>query len=410
MEVTYLRCCGLDIHKKLVVACAITPGPDGQPHKEVQKFGTMTQDLLALSDWLTGLAVTHVAMESTGVYWKPLYNLMEASFTLLLVNAQHITVVPGRKTDVKDCEWIADLLRHGLLQASFVPDQPQRELRELLRYRTRLIQQHSAEVNRVQAILEGANLKLASVVTDIQGVSAQAMLRALVAGETDPVSLAALAKGRLRAKIPQLQQALAGRFGPHQRFMLAEALGHLDFLEEAVERLSAEVTTRMVPCEAELQRLDTIPGVNRRTAETFVAEAGTDMHRWPTSGHFASWIAICPGNNESAGKRHSGRTRHGNQALRAALTEAGQAAGHTKDSYLGAQYRRLARRLGPKKAALAVGHSIAIIAYFLLQDSTSTYTDLGPDYFERRNREAATRRHVQQLQAMGYSVTLEKVA
>lgn len=410
MEVVNPRCCGLDIHKKLVVACAITPGSDGPPQKEVRKFGTMTRDLLALSDWLRDLGVTKVAMESTGVYWKPIYNLLEASFSLLLVNAQHIKMVPGRKTDVKDCEWIADLLRHGLLRASFVPDQPQRELRELLRYRTTRIEERSAEVNRVQAILEGANIKLAAVVTDVQGVSAQAMLRALVAGETDSVVLAALAKGRLRAKIPQLEQALAGRFGGHQRFMLAEALGHLDLLEEAIERLNAEVTTRMAPFEPALQRLVTIPGVGRRTAEVIIAEAGTDMSRWPTPGHFASWIAICPGNHESAGKRYSGRTRHGNKALRAALTEAGQAAGHTKNSYLGAQYRRLARRIGAKKTALAVGHSIAIIAYLLLKDPTRSYTDLGPDYFERHNRSAVVRRHVQQLQALGYQVTLEEAA
>ena len=410
VEVTYSRCCGLDVHKKTVMACAITPGSDGQPRKEIREFGTMTEDLLALSDWLTALRVTHVAMESTGVYWKPIYNLLEATFELLLVNAQHIKMVPGRKTDVKDSEWIADLLRHGLLRSSFVPDRPHRELRELVRYRTSLIQEHSAEVNRLQAILEGANIKLAAVATDIQGVSAQAILRSLLDGCTDTRAMAQLAKGRMRAKIPQLERALTGSFGPHQRFLLPHLLAHLEFLEDTIARLNQEVTSRMAPCEADLERLDTIPGVNRRTAEVIVAEAGTDMSRFPTDGHFASWIGICPGNNESAGKRRSGKTRKGNKWLRAGLAEAGQAAGRTKDSYLGAQYRRLAGRRGKNRAALAVGHSIAVIAYHLLKDPNLTYTDLGPDYFLHHKRNAIMHHHVQQLVALGYRVTLDPAA
>jgi transposase len=370
----------------------------------------MTEDLLTLADWLTAMGVTHVAMESTGVYWKPIYNLLEATFALLLVNAQHIKMVPGRKTDVKDCEWIADLLRHGLLRSSFVPDRPHRELRELVRYRTSLIQEHSAEVNRVQAVLEGANIKLAAVATDVQGVSAQAILRALLDGCTDTHAMAELAKGRMRVKIPQLERALTGSFGPHQRFLLPHLLAHLEFLEDTIARLSQEVASRMAPFEAELERLDAIPGVNRRIAEIIVAEAGTDMSQFPTAGHFASWIGLCPGNNESAGKHRSGKTRKGNKWLRAGFTEAGQAAGHTKDSYLGSQYHRLAGRRGKRRAALAVGHSIAVIAYHLLQEPDRTYTDLGSDYFLRHKRTAVMHHHVQQLRALGYRVTLDPAA
>ncbi len=412
MDVVYERCCGLDIHKKVVVACLVTPEDDragGAPRKEVRTFGTMTDDLLALSDWLAAAGCTHVAMESTGVYWKPVFNLLEGSFALLLVNAQHVKQVPGRKTDVKDCEWLADLLRHGLLRGSFVPDRPQRELRELTRYRTALLHERSAEVNRLQKTLEGANVKLASVATDIMGKSGREMLAALVAGETDGKTLAQLAKGQLRAKLPQLERALTGRMSAHQRFLLAQQLAHVDFLDQQLERVSAEIRERLRPFEPALAALEGIPGVGRRTAEVLVAELGTDMTRFPTAGHLASWAGMCPGNNESAGKRRSGRTRKGSPWLRAALVEAARAAAHTKRSYLGAQYRRLAARRGAKRAAVAVGHTILVIAHHLLRDGTP-YQDLGVTYFDERDRLAVERRLVRRLETLGYSVTLQPAA
>ncbi|HET8683664.1 MAG TPA: IS110 family transposase [Micromonosporaceae bacterium] len=409
MEVVYERCCGLDVHKKLVVACLVTPGAGGVPRKEVRSFGTMTADLLALADWLAGAGCTHVAMESTGVYWKPLYNLLEGSFALLLVNAQHIKAVPGRKTDVRDCEWIADLLRHGLLRPSYVPDRPQRELRELTRYRASLVRERSAEVNRLQKTLEGANIKLAAVATDVLGKSGREILTELVAGQTDAAALARLARGKLRKKAPELERALVGRFGAHQRFLVARQLAHVDYLDGAIAELSAEIAERLRPFEAELARLDEVPGVGRYTAEVILAELGTDMGRFPTDRHAASWAALCPGNHESAGKRQSGKTRKGNRWLRAALTEAAQAAGRSHGTYLGAQYRRLAARRGKKKAAVAVGHSILVIAYHLLKDGT-TYRDLGAQYFDARDQHSVERRLVRRLEALGNKVTIEKVA
>jgi transposase len=322
MEVVYERCCGLDVHKQSVVACRIVPGPDGRPRKQVRTFGTMTADLLELADWLTTAAITHMAMESTGVYWKPIWNLLEGSFELVLANARHIKAVPGRKTDVRDCEWIADLLRHGLLRSSFVPDRAQRELRELTRYRTSLVRERTAEANRLQKTLEGANIKLAVVATDILGVSGRAMLAALVDGATDTAAMADLAKGRLREKIPHLEQALAGRFGSHQRFMVAQQLAHLDFLDEAIAKVSTEVAERVREHEPAIAHLDTIPGIGRYVAEALVAEIGTDMMRFPTANHLASWAGMCPGNNESAGKRRSGKTRKGSPWLRSLLIQA----------------------------------------------------------------------------------------
>ncbi len=409
MEVMYERCCGLDVHKRTVVACLVLPGPDGQPRKQVRTFGTVTEEILQLSDWLAESGVTHVAMESTGVYWKPIWNLLEDSFALLLVNAQHIKAVPGRKTDVRDCEWIADLLRHGLLQPSFVPDRPQRELRELTRYRRSLTWERSAEVNRLQKTLEGANIKLASVASDVMGKSARRMLEALIAGSTDAAAMAQLAKRSLRSKIPELERALSGRFAPHQRFMLAEQLAHIDFLDETIERVSEEIAERVRPFEAEIERLDGIPGVGRRTAEEIVAEVGPEVDRFPSAGHLASWAGMCPGNNESAGKRHSGRTRKGDPWLRAALVEAAKAAGRTKDTYLSAQYHRLMRRRGRNKAAVAVGHTILVIAYSLLKRSCS-YEDLGGDYFDQRDRQAVERGLVRRLEGLGYKVSLDPVA
>ncbi len=409
MEVIYERCCGLDIHKKSVTACVLMPGGAGKPRREIRTFETMTGDLLAMSDWLVERGVTHVAMESTGVYWKPVWNLLEGNFELLLVNAQHIKAVPGRKTDVRDSEWIADLLRHGLLKGSYVPDRPQRELRELTRYRTSLIRERTAEVNRLQKTLEGANIKLAAVVTDIMGKSGREMLEALVAGSTGGAAMAELAKGKLRAKLGELERALEGRFGEHQRFMVAHQLGHIDYLDDTIAQLDAEVRRRMRPFEDEIERLDGIPGVGRRTAEALVAEIGTDTERFPTAGHLASWAGMCPGNHESAGKRQKGKTRHGNPWLRAALVEAAQAAGRKRDCYLSAQYRRLAARRGKKRAAVAVGHSILVIAYHLLERG-NTYEELGGRYFDERDRQGMERRLVSRLEGMGYTVTLQPAA
>lgn len=409
MQVVHERCCGLDVHKKVVAACVVTPGERGAARKEQRTFGTMTEDLERLAAWLAERGVTHVAMESTGSYWKPIWNVLEERFALILANAQHVKRVPGRKTDVKDAEWLAELLRHGLIQGSFVPDREQRELRELTRYRTSLVEERTAAVNRLQKVLEGANVKLASVATDVMGVSARAMLVEIVAGSTDAVALAELAQGRLREKIPALQRALAGRIGAHQRFLLTQQLAHVDFLDEQVSKLDVEVAERTRPFEEAIARLDTIPGVSRRVAETLVAEIGVEMDRFPTPGHLASWAGMCPGNDESAGKRRSGKTRKGSPALRRALTQAGHAAGRSKTTYLGAQYRRLAARRGAKKATIAVGHTILTIAYYLLTRST-VYQDLGHGYFDERDRDGVRRRLIGRLEKLGYKVTTETAA
>ena len=405
MEIVYARCCGLDVHKRTVVACLLVPGPAGAPSKEIRTFGTMTRDLLALSDWLTAAGCTHVAMESTAVFWKPIYNLLEGNFALVVVNAAHIKAVPGRKTDVRDAEWIADLLRHGLLRASFIPGRSQRELRELTRYRTTLIHERANEVNRLQKVLEGANIKLASVATDILGKSGRDMLEALVGGASDSALLAQLARGRLREKLPQLEQALAGQFGAHHRFLIAQQLAHIDFLDASLERVSTEIAERVRPFEAEVARLQSIPGVGRRTAEVLVAEIGVDLIRFPTARHLASWAGLCPGNDESAGKRRSGRTRKGSPWLRTALVEAAQAAARTKETYLAAQYRRLATRRGAKRAAVAVAHSLLVMVYALLTQPTG-YHELGGHYFDERDRQAVERRLVHRLEALGYTVSL----
>jgi transposase len=406
MEVVYERCCGLDVHKKMVVACRILPGEVGVPRKEIRTFGTMTRDLLALADWLREAGVTHVAMESTGVYWKPIYNLLEDAFALLVVNAQHIKAVPGRKTDVKDAEWIADLLRHGLLRGSFIPDAPQRELRELTRHRTSRVEDKTRVVNRLQKALEGANLKLSSVVTDINGVSARAMLEALLKGETDPTVLAELAKGRLKEKRKELEAALNGVVRPHHRLLITQRLEQIDFLEDAIRQVSAEIEERLRPFEEEVRRLDTIPGVNRRVAEVILAEVGADLTRFPTASRLASWAGICPGQCESAGKRQSGRTTQGSPWLKTALVEAAQGAARSKNTYLSAQYHRLAARRGRKKAILAVGHSILKIAYHLIQDQTE-YHDLGGNDFDQRDKNTLEKRLVRRLESLGFQVSLE---
>lgn len=330
MDIVAKCCCGLDVHKKTVVACLRKVGPDGKVQKVTRTFGTTTADLLALVDWLTSEGCTHVAMESTGVFWKPVYNLLEGVFTTLVVNAQHIKNVPGRKTDVNDAEWIAELLQYGLLRASFIPPQPLRELRELIRYRKAPVQARSAEVNRIQKALEGANIKLASVASDVMGVSGRAMLNALVAGNTDAASLTELAKGKLKKKSNELEKALSGRVTDHYRFLLKQLLEHVDFLDKQIATCDAEIEQRMAPMEPEVERLVTIPGVGVDTARLILAEVGPDMSRFPTHKHLASWAGLCPGNNESAGKRKSGKTRKGSKWLRAGLTEAARAVSRTK--------------------------------------------------------------------------------
>lgn len=409
MDIVNERCCGLDIHKQTVVACLLISGEDGRPVAQMRTFGTMTEELLALGDWLAAADCTHVAMESTGVYWKPVWNLLEEQFALLLVNAQHVKRVPGRKTDVKDAEWLADLLRHGLLTGSVVPDRAQRELQELTRYRTSLVQERAAEVNRLQKTLEGANIKLGDVVANVAGVSGRQMLEALVAGEEEPAVLAQLARGRLRDKLPQLERALTGRVGAHQRFVLARQLAHLDFLDASIATVSAEIGERLRPFAAEQAQLETIPGVGPRTAETLLAEVGADLGRFPTAKQFASWAGMCPGNDESAGKRRSGKTRKGRPGLRAALVEAARAASRSKGTYLAAQYRRVAARRGGKRAAVAVGHSILVSVYYILTGG-EPYRELGGDYFDQRDRPAVAQRSVRRLEGLGYKVTLESAA
>ncbi len=401
MQVVHERCCGLDVHKKTVVACIITP--EGQ---EIRTFPTMTNDLLRLADWLSVKGITHVAMESTGVYWKPIYNLLEGNFTLLVVNAHHIKVVPGRKTDVKDAEWIADLLRHGLVRGSFIPERPHRELRELVRYRRSLIQEHSQVINRIQKVLEGANIKLASVATNVVGASGRAMLEALISGTDDPKVLAELAKGKLRDKRPALEEALRGLMGVHQQMMLKSNLRHLDFLDQEIAELDEEVKRRMSPFEEDIQRVDAIPGLGPRLIEQVIAEVGLDMSIFPSAEHLASWAKICPGNNESAGKRRSGRTGHANPWLSATLVEAAWAAVRKKSTYLSAQYHRIASRRGKKRAIVAVAHSILVIIYHMLRDH-QPYHDLGGNYFDERHRTQTTHRAVTRLERLGWKVTLE---
>ncbi len=400
MQVVYERCCGLDVHKKSVVACVMTP--DSQ---QTRTFGTTTRQLVALSEWLGEGGVTHVAMESTGVYWKPIVNLLEDKFTVWVVNAHHIKAVPGRKTDIKDAEWIADLLRHGLLRPSFIPERAQRELRELVRYRRSLIQERSREANRVQKVLEGANIKLSSVASDVLGASGRMMLTALAEGEEDPGVLANMAKGRLREKLDALEEALEGVMGSHQRLMLGAQLRHLSYLDMEIQRLDDEVSRRVGPHNDVLEAIDSIPGVGRRTAETIVAEIGTDIDRFATAGHLASWAGVSPGNNQSAGKNKRSPVKRGNSSLQSALVEAARAAARTK-TYLGAQYHRLARRIGANKAAMAVAHSIAVILHSVIK-TRQPFVDLGHDYFEKRDRDAITRRAVRQLQRLGHKVTLQ---
>jgi transposase len=409
MEQVFERVCGLDVHKATITACVRVPDAKGKRLQLVQTFGTTTADLLALRDWLEAHGVTHVAMESTGVYWKPVYYVLEERVTCLLVNAAHVKKVPGRKTDVQDCAWLAQLLEHGLLRGSFVPPAPIRELRDLTRYRKSLIQERAREANRVHKMLEDAGIKLATVARDILGMSGRAMLEALVQGTRDPAVLAELARGRMRAKLPALRQALAGHFRPHHAFLTTQILAHLDHLEQTIDTLGDRIATVLAPFADAVQRLDTIPGVNQRTAEVLIAEIGVDMSRFPSDRHLASWAGLCPGNHESAGKHKTGKTRKGSIWLRAGLIEAALGATRTKNSAVAARYRRILRHRGHKKAIIAVAHNLLITAYHILASHT-TYQELGADYYDRRHTERVARRAVQTLEQQGYRVTLERVA
>src|SRR3989440_4700045 len=407
MDLMYERCAGLDVHKRNVLVCTSTPDAQGQRHKEWRTFSTMTPELLRMRNFLKDLGVTHVAMESTGSFWKPICNILEGHMEVFVVNAQHLKAVPGRKTDVKDAEWIADLLQHGLLRPSFVPPAPQRELRELTRYRTSLVEERSRIINRLQKTLEDANLKLASVASDLMGRSARDMLAARLSGEVDPTVLAELARGRMRAKRDLLEQALQGLLKPHHRFP-ARVNNSLTLtrLPEAIERMSTEIAERLRPDERPLQRLETIPGIKRRLAEVILAEIGSDMSRFPSARHLASWAGMCPGNNESAGKRLSGKTRKGSPWLRSALVEAAHAAIHCKDSYLAAKSQRLALRRGGKKATIAVGHTLLVIIYQLLSQDKD-YEELGGNSFDEWDRQAVQKRLWRRLEELGYQVKLE---
>jgi transposase len=406
MEITYPRCSGLDVHKRSVTACRLLPGPGLEPVKEVRTFATMTADLLALADWLAEAGVTHVAMESTGVYWQPVWNLLEERFRLLLVNPAHMKAVPGRKTDVADAEWLADLLRHGLLAPSLVPDRAQRELRELTRYRSTLVHNRADEVNRLHKTLEGANIKLASVVSDISRGSARAMVEELLRGNADHAAIAQLAYGAMRRKLPQLEAALQGTLTPHQCFMLQQHFVAIDALDAQMATVQARLDAVLAPQEmAASTLLVTVPGISTRLATILIAEIGTDMHAFPSAAHLASWAGMCPGQHESAGKQRSGRTRKGNVWLRTALVEAAHAAGRTKNTALGQRFRRLTARRGKRKAAMAVGRQILEICYHLLST--------GESYQDQRvqpHNWPAARPHVQrlvrQLEQLGHVVTL----
>jgi transposase len=405
METVHRCCAGLDVHKKTIAACVRRSDHQGRLHEDIRTFGTMTSDLLALADWMSAQGVTHVAMESTGVFWKPVFNILEGSFELLLVNARHIKQVPGRKTDVKDCQWIAQLLQHGLLRASYVPQRPQQELRDLTRHRAQLVGEHTRVANRIHKTLEDANIKLAAVASDILGVSGRQMIEALIRGQEDPAKLADLARRKLRAKIPQLQEALHGRVTEHHRFMLRTLMGHLQYLESTIQHFNTRIEELTLPFADQIQHLSQVPGLERRSIENVLAEIGTDMDRFPTHAQLASWAGMCSGNRESAGKRSSGRTTPGNRWLRSTLAQAAWAASHKKDSYFQAQYRRLAGRRGKKRAAVAVGHSLLVVIYHMLKDGRD-YQELGADYLDRLDPARVTRYHVKRLERLGYEVTL----
>ncbi|WP_219834255.1 IS110 family transposase [Paenibacillus sp. R14(2021)] len=406
MDVLIERACGMDVHKDSITACVMTP--EG---KEICTFPTKTVFLLQLIDWIKNHGCTHVAMESTGVFWKPIVNLLESEdIEFLVVNAQHMKALPGRKTDVKDAEWIAQLLRHGLLKASFIPNRTQRELRELVRYRRSIIEERARQHNRIQKVLEGANIKLGSVVSDIMGVSSKEMLRAIADGEEDPEKLANLAQRSLKKKKSELELALRGYVNPHQRLMIKTIiLTHIDFLSEQIEMLDQEVAQRVSSFQEDVERLDSIPGIAPRMAEQILAELGTNIaHQFPSAAHLCSWAALVPGHNESAGKRKSSKGKKGNKYLKSALTEAAHSVGASKN-YLGALYRRALAKKGRKRAAIVVAHAMLRIAYYLLSRK-EMYVDLGEDYFERHKQAAIVRNSVRRLESLGYAVSISEVS
>lgn len=405
MKVLYRCCAGLDVHKTFVIVCLLLDQENGQTNREIRRFTTMTADLLRMIDWLKEKSCTHLAMESSGVDWKPIYNLLEGAFEVLVVNAQHRKAVPGHKTDIKDAEWIADLLQHGLLKASFIPPQEQRDLRDLTRYRTTLLQERSRLANRLQKVLEDANLKLASVISDVLGQTGRLILRALARGENDEEKLADLALPRLAHKRAAIAQSLQGRFRPHHRFLHGELLDTIEYHDRAIGRLDAQIEEHMHPFEETIQRLDEITGVGPGCLQVLFAEVGSTVKPFPDGPHLASWLGLCPGNHESGGKRLSGRIRQGNRYVKAALIQAAHAAGRTKNTDLGAQYRRLRQRLGTKRAAVAVAHSMVLIYYQMLATG-ETYQEKGVDYFLKRDQQQVERRLIKQLEHLGHKVIL----
>jgi len=408
MDVIYKNVCGLDVHKKIIVACILKIEETGELKKEIRKYGTMTRDILALSDWMKQEGVTHVAMESTGVYWKPIWNILEGEFEVILVNAKHIKQVPGRKTDMKDSEWIAQLLQHGLLPRSFVPKREQRELRDLTRHRTKLVQQKVSTANRIQKTLEDANIKLSSVVTDILGVSGRAMIEDIIAGEEDSNKLAELARRKLRGKIPELKIALEGRVTEHHRFMLRLLMKQLYEIESFINEISMRIEEHFRPFEDRVSPLTEIPGIKKQSVENIIAEIGINMGQFPTDAHISSWAGVCPGNNESAGKHKSGKTTKGSIWLRRTLGQAAWAAVRTKNTYFSAQYKRIAARRGKNRALIAVAHTILIIIYRMLKEN-KVYSELGSEHFIRLKPERHKKYHIKKLEALGYKVVLEEM-
>jgi transposase len=403
MQVLHDRCVGIDVGEKIITVCARLQQTDGKSMKTVRTFRTVTPELLKLQQWLLSLRITHVAMESTGVYWKPIFNILESSFEIVLANAHHVKTVPGRKTDIKDCEWIADLLAHGLIRASFIPPHPIRELRDLTRYRKTLIRSRVNEVNRIHKLLESSNIKLSSVVSDLLGKTGRAILEALVQGEERPEVLVELARGSLRGKRDHLVEALTGRFTDHHRFMLEQLLRHVDFIDAGIASCDHKIKELARPFELEIALLCTIPGISRRAAEVILSEIGVDMSRFLSAAHLASWARVCPGNNESAGKRYSGRTGMGNSWLRTTLIESSWSISRTKDTYLSALFRRVARRRGNKKAAVAVVHSLLVAVYHMLRDH-EPYSDLGSAHFDRLNRRKLAQYHIRRLEELGIKI------
>lgn len=410
MDTLHHHCAGLDVHKDSVYAAVRHLNPDGSVRQEVRAFATTTSALLALADWLAQEQVTHVAMESTGVYWKPIWNVLEDLFEVMVVNAHHVKQVPGRKTDVKDCQWIAQLLQHGLLRPSFVPDRPLRELRDLTRQRAQLIQEKSRVANRIQKTLEDGNIKLASVASDVLGVSGRKMIQAIIDGKLGAEQMADLAVQKLRKKIPELREALSGKVTTHHRFMLRQLMQHVKHLEQQIEAYDLQIEAVMSPLEhSAVTMLDEMPGIDVRAAQNIIAEIGTDMSRFPSAGHLASWAGMCPGNNASAGKRKSGKTREGNRWLKRTLMQCAWAGARTRGSYYQVQYRRLAGRRGKKRAAIAVAHSQLVTVYHMLREGTA-YTELGANHFDKLAESRRTRHFVKALEHMGYRVTLDKAA